>query len=64
MWAWKVKSLDIENGYMYNKTAQYVNNFNDFLIMMFLNIVCQTSYEKCFIVKNKVDLHINKILKF
>ena len=52
---------------MYNKAAQYVNNFNDFLVM-FLNIVRQTSYKKCFIVKettfDKVDLHINEMLWF
>ena len=46
------KSLDIEKGYMYNKKAQYEDNFNDFLIM-FLNIVFQISYEKCFIVKEE-----------
>ena len=48
----KVKPLDIENGYMYHKKAQYVENFNDFLIMVFLTIVFQTSYEKCFYGKN------------
>ena len=29
MWAWKVNLLDNENGYMYHKKAQYVENFND-----------------------------------
>ena len=42
MWARKVKPLDIENDYMYHKKVQYVENFNDFLIMVFLNIVFQT----------------------
>ena len=37
MRAQKVKPLDIENGYMYHKKAQYVENFNDFLIMIFFN---------------------------
>ena len=27
MWLWKVKLLDTENGYMYNKKVQYVDNF-------------------------------------
>ena len=27
MWPWKVKLLDTENGYMYNKKVQYVYNF-------------------------------------
>lgn len=43
-----VKSLiisDIEKSYMYNKKTQCVDNFNDFLII-FLNIVIQTSHEK------------------
>ena len=31
----KVKSLDIENDYMYNKKAQYVDNFNNLLIRIF-----------------------------
>ena len=53
MWAWKLKSLDIENGYMYNKIAQYVDNFNDSLIMILLNIVFKTSYEKYFIAKRE-----------
>ena len=38
---------------MYNKKAQHLDNFNDFLIMIFLNVVFQTSYEKCLIVKRK-----------
>ena len=50
MRAWNVKPLDIENGYLYHKKAQDVENVNDFLIMIFLNTVFQTSYEKCFIV--------------
>ena len=32
--------------HMYNKTAQYVNNFNAFLIMTFLNIVCHTTLKR------------------
>ena len=32
--------------YMYNKTAQYVTNFNAFLIMTFLNIVCHTTLKR------------------
>ena len=51
-WAWKVKSLDIQNvTCVINKKARSVENFNDKLIMIFLNIVFQTSYEKCFIVE-------------
>ena len=56
MRAQKVKPLDIENGYMYHKKAQYVENFNDFLIMVFLTIVFQTSYEKCFYGKTRIHL--------
>ena len=56
MRARKVKPLDIENGYMYHKKAQYVENFNDFLIMVFLTIVFQTSYEKCFYAKKRIHL--------
>ena len=51
-----IKPLDIENDYMYHKKAQYVENFNDFLIMVFLTIVFQTSYEKCFYGKKIIHL--------
>ena len=48
--------------------AQYVDNFTGFSIAIFSNIVFQTSYEKCFIVKenvfDKVELYINKLLRF
>ena len=63
MRAQKVKPLDIENGYMYHKKAQYVENFNDFLIMVFLNIVntvFQTSFEKCFY--GKKGIHLTKLI--
>ena len=60
MRARKVKPLDIENGYMYHKKAQYVENFNDFLIMVFLTIVFQTSYEKCFYGKKRI--HLTKLI--
>ena len=56
MRARKVKPLDIENGYMYHKKAQYVENFHDFLIMVFITIVFQTSYEKCFYRKKRIHL--------
>ena len=52
----KAKPLDIENGYMYHKEAQYVGNFNDFLIMVFLTTVFQTSYGKCFYGKKRIYL--------
>ena len=39
---------------MYNKKTQYVDHFNDFLIMIFLNVVFQTSYEKCFYYKKRI----------
>ena len=32
--------------HMYNKTAQYVNNFNAFLIMTLLNVVCHTTLKR------------------
>ena len=51
-----IKPLDIENDYMYHKKAQYVENFNDFLIMVFLSIVFQTSYEKMFYCKKRIRL--------
>ena len=35
MWVWKVKSLDTENGYMYHKKVSFVENFNEFLIIIF-----------------------------
>ena len=38
---------------MYHKKVQNVENVNDFLIMIFLNTVFQTSYKKCFIVKRE-----------
>ena len=38
---------------MHHKKGQDVENFNDFLIMIFLNTVFQTSYEKCVIVKRE-----------
>ena len=38
---------------MYNRKAQNVYNFNDFLIMIFLKVVFQATYEKCFIVKRE-----------
>ena len=56
MQAQKVKPLDIENDYMYHKKAQYVENFNEFLIMIFLNIVFQTRYEKMFYCKKRIRL--------
>ena len=54
---------------MYNKKAHYVDNFSDFLIFrIFLNVIFQTSYKKCFIEKenthNKTDLYINDISRF
>ena len=56
MWAWKVKPLDIENSYMYHKKTQYVENFNDCLIMIFL---------KCFIVKREYWLeNVNEVFRF
>ena len=61
-----MKSLiisDVEKGYMYNKKTQCVDNFNDFLII-FLNIVIQTSHEKKENTFDKVDLYINEILRF
>ena len=65
MWAWKVKPLDIENSYMYHKKTQYVENFNDCLIMIFLNIVFQTSYEKCFIVKREYWFeNVSEVFRF
>ena len=65
MWAWEVKPLDIENSYMYHKKTQYVENFNDCLIMIFLNIVFQTSYEKCFIVKREYWFeNISEVFRF
>ena len=36
---------------MYNTKVQYVENFNYFFIMIFLEVF-QTSYEKCVIVKS------------
>ena len=56
MRARKAKPLDIENGCMYHKEAQYVGNFNDFLIMVFLTTVFQTSYGKCFYGKKRIYL--------
>ena len=56
MRARKAKPLDIENGYKYHKEAQYVGNFNDFLIMVFLTTVFQTSYGKCFYGKKRIYL--------
>ena len=32
--------------HMYNKTAQYVNNFNAFSIMTLLNVVCHTTLKR------------------
>ena len=60
MQARKVKPLDIKNGYIYHKKAQYLENFNDFLIMVFLTIVFQTSYEKCFYGKKRI--HLTKLI--
>ena len=60
MRARKVKPLDIENDYMYHREAQYVGNFDDFLIMVFLNIVFQTSYEKSFYGKKRI--HLTKLI--
>ena len=56
MQARKVKQLDIENSYMYHKEAHYKQNFNKFLIMIFLNIVFQTSYGKMFYCKKRIRL--------
>ena len=46
----------------------YVDNVSDILVMIFLSIIFQTSYEKCFIVKenifDKADLYVNEILQF
>ena len=68
MWSGKIKSLDVENGYIYNKSSQYADRFNDFLMMIFLNIVFQISFEKCFTVKgntfDKGDLYINNVFRF
>ena len=64
-WAWKIKPLDIENGYMYQKKTQYVENSNDCVIMIFLKIVFQTSYEKCLIVKREYWFeNINEVFRF
>ena len=38
---------------MYHKKAQYVENFNDFLIIILINILFQTSYDKIFIAKRE-----------
>ena len=53
---------------MYNGKAHYVDNFNDFLIMISLNVVFRNISKKRFIIKentfNQVDLHINQISRF
>ena len=60
MRARKAKPLDVENGDMYHKKARYVGNFNDFLIMVILTTVFQTSYEKCFYGKKRI--HLTKLI--
>ena len=68
MWSWNGKLLVTEQGYLYTKNVPYVDNVSDILVMIFLSIIFQTSYEKCFIVKenifDKADLYVNEILQF